>query len=694
MAMNDQIKNSQDKPIEETRYTKGDRIKHRTLLLIVYDLLILLGSAVILQFLSQNDIREVTPVSVLLQYAVLGFSIIVTRTCFHVYTQVWRFSDATSFIRLTFSDFVACFVYVLLSVPAQMIPGWRGATMLRIGTIVLVSLVGSSTIRHIYTWTFEHASTLSRYAKRGWLQKLFVGALSFFAGFDLAQEEADETISANNKIKIAIVGAGRVGVSLAEELLKNQRAVYYPVCFIDHDKAKTGRTIAGIPVIAPGKDNKFLLDNYKVQEVVFAVQKDAEQQKELYEHYRSMGYKVKAYTLPVGNSSANGKMQIRDFEAEELLFRQPMDYLNEKTVSYYTNKVVMVTGGGGSIGSELSRQIAKMNPKQLIILDIYENNAYDIQQEMRLMYGNKLNLSIEIASVRDKVQIEKVFDRYRPQIVLHAAAHKHVPLMEHNCSEAVKNNVFGTWNLVIAAEKYGVEKFVMISTDKAVNPTNVMGASKRMCEMIVLSRAAGSKTSFSCTRFGNVLGSNGSVIPLFKRQIANGGPVTLTDRRIIRYFMTIPEASQLVLTSGAMAKSGELFVLDMGKPVKIYDLAVNMIRLSGLEPEADIKIIETGLRPGEKLFEELLMKTEELDKTDNDMVFIERDVPCSREEIDAKLNILREALLTNDDDQIRLAMKKVVPTYHSPKHVNAKALADGTYSKEQSGKGSQETIGK
>jgi len=279
---------------------------------------------------------------------------------------------------------------------------------------------------------------------------------------------------------------------------------------------------------------------------------------------------------------------------------------------------------------------------------------------------------VEIATVCDREELDRIFAEHKPDVVLHAAAHKHVPLMERNCVEAVKNNVFGTLNIVEASEKHGVGKFTMISTDKAVNPTNVMGATKRMCEMIVLSRTE-SATNFSATRFGNVLGSNGSVIPLFRRQIMNGGPVTLTDRRIIRYFMTIPEASQLVLESGAMAKNGELYVLDMGKPVKILELAESMIRLSGYEPYKDINIIETGLRPGEKLYEELLIKTEELDKTENRMIFVERDKPLSRGEIAQKLDVLRSAVATEDDDVVRRAMKRVVPTYHAPEEVNCDA---------------------
>ena len=365
--------------------------------------------------------------------------------------------------------------------------------------------------------------------------------------------------------------------------------------------------------------------------------------------------------------AAGGKRHLREFDVEELLFRKPIAMSHEKTNAYYRDKVVLITGGGGSIGSELCRQLAKMHPKQIIILDIYENGAYDVQQELKTAYGNQLNLQIEICSITHRKALEKVFETYHPQIVINAAAHKHVPLMEHNCVEAIYNNVFGTYNLVELCEKYEAERFMMVSTDKAVNPTNVMGATKRMCEMIVQSASTHGKVKYSATRFGNVLGSAGSVIPLFKRQIANGGPVTVTDKRIIRYFMTIPEASQLVLQSGAMAKNGELFVLDMGQPVKILDLAENMIRLSGVE---GIEIVETGLRPGEKLYEELLVKTEELDKTENSMIFIERDTALSQEEIEEKMQILREACDSGDNLIAKQAMRKVVPTFKSPEEVN------------------------
>ncbi len=368
--------------------------------------------------------------------------------------------------------------------------------------------------------------------------------------------------------------------------------------------------------------------------------------------------------------AAGGKRHLREFDIEELLFRKPLVVSDERTNAYYKDKVVLITGGGGSIGSELCRQLAKMQPKKIIILDIYENGAYDVQQELKIAYGNSLDLQIEICSITHRKALERVFEKYHPQIIINAAAHKHVPLMEHNCVEAIYNNVFGTQNLVELCEEYGAERFMMVSTDKAVNPTNVMGATKRMCEMIVQSASTHGKVKYSATRFGNVLGSAGSVIPLFKRQIANGGPVTVTDKRIIRYFMTIPEASQLVLQSGAIANNGELFVLDMGQPVKIMDLAENMIRLSGVQ---GIEIIETGLRPGEKLYEELLVKTEELDKTDNSMIFIERDTALNKEEIYKKIKVLRDACDTGDDLIAKEALRSVVPTFKKPEEVNRAA---------------------
>ncbi|MBR4279211.1 MAG: polysaccharide biosynthesis protein, partial [Clostridia bacterium] len=481
-------------------------------------------------------------------------------------------------------------------------------------------------------------------------------------------------------INVAIVGAGQLGVLLANDLVGNKRIIYRPMFFIDKDMTKVGSRVAGLPVYFEDENVLEQMKRDSISEIFIALAAvDSEEASRLYSFYSRTGCKIKIYDLPVRdtvNGSATAKRSIREFQIEDLLFRDPVSINDSEEYKYYTDKTVLVTGGGGSIGSELCRQIAQCGPKRIVIFDIYENNAYDIQQELTREYGSLLSLSVEIGSVRDRVRLESVFKNYRPEIVFHAAAHKHVPLMEQSGCEAIKNNVFGTYNTADMAEKYGAEKFILISTDKAVNPTNIMGASKRICEMIVQCRTD-SKTSFAAVRFGNVLGSNGSVIPLFKRQIANGGPVTITDKRIIRYFMTIPEASSLVMQAGAMAKKGELFVLDMGKPVRIYELAKNMITLSGFEPEVDIKIEEIGLRPGEKLYEELLMKNETLDKTDNNMIFIERDAPFSREEVDRKLEILKDAVVKSSEmigsELVKKAIIEVVPTFHEPEELNNKA---------------------
>ena len=583
-----------------------------------------------------------------------------SRACAQVYRQVWRYANTRAYLLLCMADVLAALFYIPLA-HAAFPPAWR-LSLLRALAILAFSLLISLGTRFVYHYLREKAS-------RNELPLCFKKiAGRLFSGNYTDGREHD------NRTKIAIVGGGRVGAMLAEELMNNSNSRYAPVCFVETDKVKVGRDIMGLPVLDENAAMPEILQGMGVQEVVFAMpQMPVAKKKKLYDNYTADGFKVKVFDYPLEGASEKSRRTLREFDIEELLFRSPKQFITERARAAFRDKVVLVSGGGGSIGSELCRQVAKMHPRKLIVLDIYENNAYDIQQELKIAYGDQLDLQVEIASVRDKKQLDKVFGEYRPQIVLHAAAHKHVPLMEHNVSESVKNNVFGTMNIVDTAEEYGVERFIMVSTDKAVNPTNVMGATKRMCEMIVQSRVD-SKTCFSATRFGNVLGSNGSVIPLFKRQIASGGPVTLTDKRIIRYFMTIPEASQLVLQSAAMAHRGELYVLDMGKPVRILDLAENMIRLMGYEPYKDIEIKEIGLRPGEKLYEELLIKTEELDKTDSDMIFVERDKPLSRAAIDKKLAVLQEALDTGNDDVLRDALKRVVPTYRSPKQVNEQAM--------------------
>ncbi len=475
-----------------------------------------------------------------------------------------------------------------------------------------------------------------------------------------------------------IIGAGDAGAVIVRELHRSQFSKNKIVCFLDDDSSKIGQYMYGIPVVGRSNMVVDVAKEYEVEEIILAIPSASDEQRaRILELCNDTNCKLK--TLPGIYQLVNGEVNmqnLRDVQIEDLLLRNSITLDDKAERLYYKDKTVLVTGGGGSIGSELCRQIARCQPRKLIIFDIYENNAYEIQQELQYEYGLALDLVVEIGSVRDRTRLEGVFAQHKPQIVFHAAAHKHVPLMEHSNSEAIKNNVFGTANTADMAEKYGTEKFILISTDKAVNPTNIMGASKRLCEMIVQCRT-NSKTSFAAVRFGNVLGSNGSVIPLFKRQIASGGPVTLTDKRIIRYFMTISEASQLVMEAGAMAQKGELFVLDMGKPVRIYDLAVNMIKLSGLRPEIDIKIKEVGLRPGEKLYEELLMKNESLDKTDNNMIFIERDAPLTRLEVEEKLQVLAQAVEAAEGQSnakvIKEAVRQTVPTFCDPEQLNKNA---------------------
>ena len=632
-----------------------------------FDLLILLFVDLLMLVFYPSGDRPLPQKAQLSQCLIGIVSIYGFRIMGGVYRQIWRYGGTLAYLQMVIMDAFAGVGYFALQ--TLLLPTYHKISFVRALSIVALNLLCCMTIRFVYQYLYEsNGSKQSRFVS--WLRRMTACIT------DIKEQEAPRSSAQHitPKINIAVVGAGRVGVMFAEELAKNPRSAYRPCCFIDIDQEKIGRTINGICVLSEAEATQEKLMSFPVQEIVFALPKvDPERKKQLYDLYRQTGLKLKVYDYPLTQTDENGRRSLREFDIEELLFRQPREFTDESTQAYYRGKTVLISGGGGSIGSELCRQIAKMHPKRLIVLDVYENGAYDIQQELRIAYGVTLDVQVEIVSVCDEAALESIFKKHRPDIVLHAAAHKHVPLMEHNCCEAVKNNVFGTLNIVNVSEKYGVKKFTMISTDKAVNPTNVMGATKRMCEMIVQSRADG-KTNFSATRFGNVLGSNGSVIPLFKRQIMNGGPVTLTDRRIIRYFMTIPEASQLVLESGAMARSGELYVLDMGKPVRILELAENMIRLSGLEPYKDINIVETGLRPGEKLYEELLIKTEELDKTDNSMIFVERDKPHSREEIEKKLEILRRAIATEDNEAVRRAMKRVVETYHAPEEVNRTAV--------------------
>ncbi len=626
-------------------------------LMLFYDFCVLLAVEFLLVYFYQG-VEALTLTETLIHVGISAVCIFGARLFSGAYLQIWRYGGIQCYVRLMGADFIGFWANLLLGkfLLENLLP-IAHISFARLVSVCSMNLLLSLAVRMLYRYAYKCGN--SRTVHGRFLNLL----LRIFAGTQVMSDKQNE----RRKIKIAIIGAGRMGVSLAEELLNNAASTYIPRCFVDTSTAKVNRQIFGLPVLSEDESIFTRFSELDVQEVVLAVpDMEEEHKKSLYDHYTGGGYQVKVYDYPVF-SSGNEKRQLRMYDIEDLLFRKTVDVRDSKTGDYYRDKVILITGGGGSIGSELCRQLAAMEPKKIVVLDIYENGAYDVQQELKIAYGNRLNLQVEILSICNRAGMEQVFQEHKPQIIIHAAAHKHVPLMEHNCIEAVTNNVFGTRLLVELCEQYGAERFMMVSTDKAVNPTNVMGATKRMCEMIVLNAATWGKAKYSATRFGNVLGSAGSVIPLFKKQIANGGPITLTDRRIIRYFMTIPEASQLVLQSGAMAQNGELFVLDMGKPVKILDLAENLIRLSGA---TGIEIIETGLRPGEKLYEELLVKTDELDKTENELIFIEHDVPPTREEIDQKLAALEEACETGNNELTRLALKKAVPTYREPSEVN------------------------
>ena len=628
--------------------------KTRRLPLVFYDIIIFAVADLILFILYQGG-GKLNRKGIMIQTCLAFVIIFGCRYVGKIYRQIWRYGGIQCYIRLLMADVIAGTLYLIVEklIPAQHI------SFAKLLAFVSVNTLGALAIRMVYRFAYKCGNQddmLGRFLRM--LLMIFGGGV---------MTEADPN---SQKIKIAIIGAGSVGVTLAEELMNNPKAEYIPRCFIDSNVDKSGRDIHGLSVMAESEATLEELRRHHVQEVVLAIPNmPAERKKDIYEYYTNAGFQLKVYDFPFLQAPGR-KRQLREFDIEELLFREPVDMLDGKTEAYYKDKVILITGGGGSIGSELCRQVVKMHPKQIVVLDIYENSAYDIQQGLKFAYKNQIDIRVEICSITNKIGLDRVFEEYHPQIVIHAAAHKHVPLMEKNCIEAVQNNVFGTLNVIQCCEEYGAERFMMVSTDKAVNPTNVMGATKRMCEMIAMCYSTFGHVKYSATRFGNVLGSAGSVIPLFKRQIAAGGPLTVTDKRIIRYFMTIPEASQLVLQSGALAKNGELFVLDMGKPVKIWDLAQNMIKLSGVH---GIDIVEVGLRPGEKLYEELLIETENLEKTENHLIFIEKDEPITKEEMEEKLEILRTACATDNDDEVREAMRRVVPTFKRPEEVNEKA---------------------
>ena len=481
------------------------------------------------------------------------------------------------------------------------------------------------------------------------------------------------SINKENQKNLLIIGAGNAANEIIKTIHTKMAAEYNIVGIIDDNKNRLNMTVSGVKILGNRDDIVKICKEKKVEIIFFSIANiDNENKKDILRKCQDTNAKVRI--LPGLTDLINDKRlfdNLRDIEIEDLLGRDTVKLDNKNIENLIKNKVVLVTGAGGSIGSELCRQIVKYSPEKLVMLDIYENNLYDIEQELKPKYP-KIKFEAVIASVRDKKRLEKVFEMYNPYLVFHAAAHKHVPLMENNPLEAIKNNVFGTYNVVNCSDKYKVKRFILISTDKAVNPTNIMGATKRICEMIVQAKNKVSDTEFAAVRFGNVLGSNGSVIPLFKKQIAEGGPVTVTHKEITRFFMTIPEAVELVLQAMTYANGGEIFVLDMGEPVKIYDLAVSLIKLSGLVPNQDIEIKFTGLRPGEKLYEELLMGEEGLEKTSHDKIFVAEPMNITMKDIEEKLEKF-QTILSEEDielEDVKDVMKETVPTYKEPVEVN------------------------
>ncbi len=580
----------------------------------------------------------------------------------------------TSFTEYNSLLFASCFFFVCCYEVVYWLMGmydslWRYAEIVEFFRLCMASViaVGIFVVVTWALWASERRIPFSVY----FLSATFASALTLYAR--LTYRMFRNTKLAQRGLKrrrTLVIGAGDAASTLLHELSKNKSPDMSIICCVDDAPEKVGRNIMGVEIMGTTEDIPELVERCEIETLLLAIPTVDEENKR-----RILGIcnktKCNVRILPdIVKLIADGKdilSRIRDVRVEDVLGRPEVE-LKDSTNELITNKTVMVTGGGGSIGSELCRQIAMCSPKKLIVLDIYENSAYSIQQELLRRYGDRLNLQVLIASVRDSKKVDALFRANRPDVVFHAAAHKHVPLMEISPEEAVKNNVFGTYNVACAADRHGAERFVLISTDKAVNPTNVMGATKRVCEMIVQALAQKSKTKFVAVRFGNVLGSNGSVLPLFKEQIAAGGPVTVTDPEIVRFFMTIPEAVQLVLEAGQMGKGGEIFVLDMGKPVKILDLAENLIKLSGLIPYKDIQIQFTGLRPGEKLYEELLMDEEGVRKTGNRKIFVGSPLGLNKDTFFEQLAELKKIAYSNNSENLVRALLALVPTFTHKEH--------------------------
>ena len=617
--------------------------KYRAMILYIIDIMIINISYIISAFLLVNNhIEKLQYVQLLYNTVVLSlFVYLITFNILDVYRNITRFENGIDYIK-----------YIGLSI-------FSGAIVILIKFLFKAPLMG---YKEIVFATILIAVAIVSYR-----------VIIRFLLNEINPIEKERTERKN----LLIIGAGEAANEIIKTVKNTMKGYYNIVGLIDDNPNKMNYAISGIKILGNRDDIAEICKQYKVDVIFFSISNiDNKNKKEILNICQETGVKIRVLPSVADIIKNKSLLQnLRDVEIEDLLGREPITLANENIGELIKGKSILVTGGGGSIGSELCRQIAKFNPSRLIIFDIYENNLYNIEMELKQNhYDEKFEIVAMVGSVRDKKRLEQVFKKYNPYLVFHAAAHKHVPLMEVSPLEAIKNNVFGTYNVANYADKYSVKRFILISTDKAVNPTNIMGATKRMCEMIIQAFNKKSKTEFAAVRFGNVLGSNGSVLPLFKKQIANGGPVTVTHRDITRFFMTIPEAVSLVLQAMSYAKGGEIFVLDMGEPVKIYDLAVSLIKLSGLEPNVDIPIEITGLRPGEKLYEELLMSEEGLQTTAHNKIFIGKPSDITYEQMLKKLGKLEE-IIQNENisvNKIKDTMKQVVPTYKEPEEINLK----------------------
>ncbi len=605
--------------------------KHRALILVILDILVIISAYLFTYFIIEDSILKNT--NNMLRSIIFGIVVYeLIYIVFRIYKNITRFENGNDYLVYIFCTMSGCFGISAIDILVQ-----QNTSSIKINLLsgVLIS-VGIVTYRVIIRYI-------------------------------LNRKNPENPKDLKN---LLIIGAGYAGKDIIKTIKNNMHEKYHIVGIIDDNKNKLNYAISGVKILGNRDNIVEICEKNNVDEIFFAISKISNKnKKEILNICQNTGCRIRI--LPTTEDIIRNKdmfNNLRNVEIEDLLGREPITLDNKNIKALIENKTILVTGGGGSIGSELCRQIAKFNPKQLVIFDIYENNLYDIELELKESYKNIEIIAI-VGSVRDIKKLESVFEKYKPYLVFHAAAHKHVPLMESSPLEAIKNNVFGTYNVVNCADKYNVKRFILISTDKAVNPTNIMGATKRLCEMIIQAKNKVSNTEYVAVRFGNVLGSNGSVIPLFKKQIEHGGPVTVTHKDITRFFMTIPEAAQLVIQAMTYAKGGEIFVLDMGEPVKIYDLAVSLIKLSGYVPNEDIEIKITGLRPGEKLYEELLMSEEGLQKTEHDKIFIGELIDIDILDLKEKLSKLDQLISNENTDltEIKKVMKEVVPTYYEPK---------------------------